>query len=66
MRIDVITLFPGMIKDTFSYGVTGRAVKDKKVIFKTWDLKDFSEETHGRMEGDSAQQTSIIAKGTGE
>ena len=50
MRIDVITLFPGMIKDTFSYGVTGRAVKDKKVIFQTWDLKDFSGEAHGRVD----------------
>ena len=50
MRFDVITLFPKFIQDSFSYGVTGRALEDKKIVLKTWNPREFSNDQTQRVD----------------
>lgn len=45
MRFDVITLFPGMIREAARHGVTGRALERGIVELHPWDPRDF---THDR------------------
>ncbi len=46
MRFDVITLFPEMIKDAASYGVTGRAIEREIVSLSTWNPRDYTHDKH--------------------
>ena len=50
MRFDVISLFPDLIKNAFTYGVTGRALQDKKVILGTLNPRDFTTNFNGRID----------------
>jgi len=50
MQFEVITLFPEFIEGASSYGVVGRAIKEKKVYLKTWDLKEFSNNSTKRVD----------------
>ena len=50
MRFDVISLFPDLIKNTFTYGVTGRALQNKKVILGTLNPRDFTTNFNGRID----------------
>jgi tRNA (guanine37-N1)-methyltransferase len=43
---DVITLMPEMISALTSYGVTGRAFKDKRIDIKLWNPRDFTKDVH--------------------
>lgn len=45
MRFDIITLFPTMVRETLSHGVTGRAIEKDLVQMEVWDPRDF---THDR------------------
>lgn len=46
MRFDVITLFPEMVTDAASYGVTGKAIENGLVDLKTWNPRDYTHDRH--------------------
>ena len=50
MRFDVISLFPDLIKNAFSYGVTRRAIKKKKITVDALNPRDFSTDINGRVD----------------
>jgi len=45
MRFDIVSLFPEMVRDSASHGVTGRALERGLVDMVVWDPRDF---THDR------------------
>ena len=46
MRIDVISLFPEMIREQSAYGIQGRAVESGLLTLQTWNPRDSSENRH--------------------
>jgi tRNA (guanine37-N1)-methyltransferase len=50
MRIDVVTLFPEMIREQSAYGVQGRAIEKGLLHLETWNPRDFSEDRHRRVD----------------
>lgn len=46
IRFDVITLFPELFEQAASMGVVGRAISNETVKLKTWNPRDFTEDTH--------------------
>lgn len=46
MRIDVVTLFPGMIREQSAYGIQGRAIENGLLLLETWNPRDYSEDKH--------------------
>lgn len=46
MRIDVVTLFPGMFKVLTDYGVTGRAITRGVMDLGYWNPRDYSQDVH--------------------
>ena len=47
MRIDVVTLFPEMIRQAAAYGIQGRAIQRGLLELETWNPRDYSEDRHG-------------------
>jgi tRNA (guanine37-N1)-methyltransferase len=50
VRIDVITLFPEMIRAQAGYGVQGRAVARGLVDLVTWNPRDYTLDRHGSVD----------------
>jgi tRNA (guanine37-N1)-methyltransferase len=46
MRIDVITLFPDLVRQVVEYGVTRRAHQAALFSLKTWNPRDFTRDVH--------------------
>lgn len=46
MRFDIVTLFPEMIAETASWGVTGRALELDLVQLATWNPRDHTHDKH--------------------
>jgi tRNA (guanine37-N1)-methyltransferase len=46
MRIDVVTLFPEMIRERTAYGIQGRAIDNGLLALETWNPRDYSEDRH--------------------
>jgi len=46
MRIDVVTLFPEMIREQAAYGIQGRAIERGLLQLETWNPRDYSEDKH--------------------
>ncbi|MGA7800464.1 MAG: tRNA (guanosine(37)-N1)-methyltransferase TrmD [Gammaproteobacteria bacterium] len=46
MRIDVVTLFPDMIRDQLRYGVVHRAMERGLVAVTTWNPRDYTHDRH--------------------
>lgn len=46
MRFDVITLFPAMVMQAASYGVTGRAMERSLVQLAVWNPRDYTHDRH--------------------
>ncbi|MEA1888802.1 MAG: tRNA (guanosine(37)-N1)-methyltransferase TrmD [Pseudomonadota bacterium] len=46
MKIDVITLFPGMFDALTEYGVTSRAVEKGVLSVQCWNPRDYTEDRH--------------------
>ena len=46
LRFDVISLFPEMIKNSASYGVTGRALERDIVSLFVWNPRDYTTDRH--------------------
>ena len=50
MRFDVISLFPDLLKEAFNYGITGRALQNKKVILNTFNTREFSQDQNCKVD----------------
>lgn len=46
MRIDVLTIFPDLIRQVLSQGILGRAVKAGLVEVQAHDLRDYTDDLH--------------------
>ena len=46
MRIDVVTLFPEMIRERAAYGIQGRAIDNGLLALETWNPRDYSEDRY--------------------
>ncbi|MGB5306098.1 MAG: tRNA (guanosine(37)-N1)-methyltransferase TrmD [Gammaproteobacteria bacterium] len=46
MRIDVITLFPEMLRERAGYGIQDRAIQQGVLDLRTWNPRDFSVDRH--------------------
>ena len=46
MRVGVVSLFPQMFDAITQYGVTSRAVNQKKLILDYWNPRDFTQDRH--------------------
>ncbi|HDP89774.1 MAG TPA: tRNA (guanosine(37)-N1)-methyltransferase TrmD [Thioalkalivibrio sp.] len=46
MRIDVVTIFPGLVEVVGQVGVTGRAVDRGLLRLATWDPRDYTQDRH--------------------
>ena len=46
MRIDVITLFPEMVRGCASHGIQGRAIENGLLELQTWNPRDYTEDKH--------------------
>lgn len=45
-QFDVVTLFPEMFSAVLDHGVTGRAVRERHVGFRSWNPRHFSTDKH--------------------
>ena len=50
MRFDVITLFPELFAPHLTQGVTRRAFGSSQVDVRLWQLRDFTDDTHRRVD----------------
>ena len=50
MRIDVVTLFPEMIRQAAGYGIQGRAIQRGLLELETWNPRDYSEDRHAAVD----------------
>jgi len=46
MRFDIITLFPEMVLESSSYGVTGKAIEQGTVGLSVWNPRDYTQDKH--------------------
>ncbi|MDA0745134.1 MAG: tRNA (guanosine(37)-N1)-methyltransferase TrmD [bacterium] len=46
MRIDVLTIFPGLIREALSYSIPGRAMRAGLVEVVAHDLRDYTDDVH--------------------
>ena len=46
MRVDVITLFPEMVRECASHGIQGRAIENGLLELQTWNPRDYTEDKH--------------------
>ncbi len=46
MRFDIVTLFPEMVQETASWGVTGRAMELGLVELETWNPREYTYDRH--------------------
>jgi len=50
LRFDVITLFPELFTAHLALGVTRRAFESEQVVVKCWQLRDFADDAHRRVD----------------
>ena len=50
MRIDVVTLFPDMIREHSGYGIQGRAIDSGLLEVRTWNPRDYTGDRNGRVD----------------
>ena len=46
MKIEVVTIFPGMFSGVFEYGILQRALRDGLVKLEILDLRQFASDRH--------------------
>jgi tRNA (guanine37-N1)-methyltransferase len=46
MRFDIVTLFPEMVQETATWGVTGRALELGLVELETWNPREYTHDRH--------------------
>lgn len=50
MKIDVMTLFPELIENVLLTSITGRAHTDGMWELKTWNIRDYADNSYGRVD----------------
>ena len=50
VRIDVVTLFPDMIREHCGYGIQGRAIGSGLLEVRTWNPRDYTDDRNGRVD----------------
>ena len=50
MRIDIMTLFPEFVDYVLSESIIGRARKAGKLDIRTYNIRDYSEDKHRRVD----------------
>lgn len=50
MRIDVVTLFPDMLRERSGYGIQGRALDKGLLELHTWNPRDYTQDRHGSVD----------------
>lgn len=50
MRFDIMTLFPALINTVLGESIIGRAVRDGFLQLNTYDIRDYSEDRHRRVD----------------
>ncbi len=50
MRIDVVTLFPEMIRDLTGYGIQARAIRQGVLRLVTWNPRDYTQDRNGAVD----------------
>ncbi len=50
MNFYIVTLFPEMVMQGLGTSITGRAVKENKIGLKAVNIRDFTEDKHGRVD----------------
>ncbi len=50
MRIDILTLFPEMIKSVIKESIIGRAIKENKIVINVINFRDFSNNKHNKVD----------------
>jgi tRNA (guanine37-N1)-methyltransferase len=50
MNYHVITLFPEALKEMLSFGVIGRAIRDKRINLRCYNPRDWSDNKHRRVD----------------
>ncbi len=50
MRIDIMTLFPGLVDTVLSESIIGRARKSGALDVRTYNIRDYSEDKHHRVD----------------
>lgn len=51
MRVDVITLFPEFVGQLREFSIVGRAMGEKKIEFVVHNLRDWSKDNYGSVDG---------------
>lgn len=46
MRFDIVSIFPDMVLDASSYGVTGKAIENGLVDLSVWNPRDYTYDKH--------------------
>lgn len=50
MKIDILTLFPGMFEGFLTESIIKRAIDDKKVIINIHNIRDYSKDKHKKVD----------------
>ena len=50
MRFDIMTLFPGLVDTVLGESIIGRAQKAGEIEIKSWNIRDYSEDKHRRVD----------------
>ena len=50
MRFDIITIFPKIFDSYFNESIIKRAREKKLIDIKIWDLRDFTKDTHHKVD----------------
>lgn len=50
LRIDVITIFPTLVRDVLTHGILGRAISEGLVSVESHDLRQFTTDRHRRVD----------------
>ncbi|MDD5098996.1 MAG: tRNA (guanosine(37)-N1)-methyltransferase TrmD [Candidatus Colwellbacteria bacterium] len=50
MKFDIVTIFPKIFDSYFKESIIARALKNKRIFIKVWNLRDFSKERHRKVD----------------
>jgi len=50
VHIDVVTLFPEMIREHSGYGIQGRAIENGLLELQTWNPREYTADRNGRVD----------------
>lgn len=50
MKFDIVTIFPEIFDSYLGESIIGRAIKDKLIFVRAWNLRDFSVDRHKKVD----------------